>query len=152
MFLLMFAIVYSDMHKFSQKEKRPQYNLNPYPLKGFVLGLLGFSPYILMEVIYLFIKFDDSIANRIRDLALNTLLGPMYSILKIGHESVLSYVIASSVVIVIAGLGYMAGFYGFVLKVYLKKFNKTPPPPNPGDNYKKTGQNVVKGKSTQSKY
>lgn len=46
--IIMFAIValllYSDMWNLAAKEKKPQYDLKPYPMKGLVLGLIGFFP------------------------------------------------------------------------------------------------------------
>jgi len=146
-FLLMSAILYSDMHKLATKEKRPQYNLKPYPLKGLVIGILGFSPFIVVELLYPFIVFNSEVANRIKHLALNTLLSPMYTVLKLGHEYPQSYAIASMVVPIIAALGYAAGFYGFELSVYMKKFKKAPLPES-----KKTGQTAAaKGKSASVK-
>jgi hypothetical protein len=87
----------------------------------------------------------------------------MYSVLKLGHESVISYIIASLIVPVIAGIGYLAGFYGFELSIYMKKFKKAPPVVIQNKNkatqnkatqnkYGKTSQNSVKGTSVQGKY
>src|SRR5690554_1542045 len=50
MFSIMALILYSDMWSLAVKEKKPQYNLNPYPAKGFVLGLIGFFPIIIILI------------------------------------------------------------------------------------------------------
>jgi len=120
-FLLMFAIIYSDIKRLAAKEKRPQYNLNPYPLKGLIYGLLGFSPLIFLELIYPLIVFEDSTLMRIKEIILNTLLGPLYWLLKITGETAAGYAAVSAVVPAISMLAYLAGYYGFELGKYIKK-------------------------------
>jgi amino acid transporter len=115
-FLLMFLIVYFDMKKLAEKEKRPQYDLNPYPLKGFLYGLLGFSPIILIEIVFLLIKFSDPVMDRIKELGVKTLLGPVYFVIRFAGGGVPGYFLASVLVPVIAMLGYLAGYYGFETK------------------------------------
>lgn len=120
-FLLMFSIIYTDMKQLAVKEKRPQYNLKPYPIKGLVLGTLGFLPFILMQFIYPFINFNQQTADRLKELVLKTMLAPMYFILRLGGNSIAAYIIASLAVPIIAMLGYMAGYYGFELMAGLRK-------------------------------
>lgn len=120
-FLLMFSITYSDLKSIAKREKRPQYNLNPYPLKGLVIGIIGFLPFIVLELIYPFIVFDNTTANRIKELALKTLLGPVFFSIRFTGGNTISYVIASLIVPVIAMLGYMAGYYDFYLSSPLRK-------------------------------
>ena len=55
-FLLLYFMVYSDLKKLAIKEKRPQYNLKPYPLKGLILGFIGFLPLIIIHLLYLRIR------------------------------------------------------------------------------------------------
>lgn len=119
-FLLLFAIIYSDFSRLGKKEKRPQYGIKAYPVKGLVYGLIGFSPIILIEAIYPFIKFDDEILIRIKEIILDVILGPVYFVLRTGNKSVISYICASLIVPVIAMLSYMAGYYGFKLRDYIK--------------------------------
>lgn len=115
-FLLLFLIIYSDMKKLAIKEKRPQYNLDPYPFKGFVYGAIGFLPFIAIQMIYPFLNFNDALFDRIKYLALNTLLGPLFVFIKLGGKTALSHIAASSLVPIVSMLGYMAGFYGFELR------------------------------------
>lgn len=123
-FLMMFLIIYSDLNKLAMKEKRPQYNLNPYPLKGFIFGLIGFSPFILLELIYPLINLNDDVLERIKHLALNTLLGPLYWVLRIFGSTTGAYIAVSLLVPLIAMLGYLSGHYGFKLKGLFKKDTK----------------------------
>lgn len=116
MFLLLAAMVYSDMERLALKEKRPQYNLNPYLMKGLVYGLIGMIPFAVLEIIYPLINLGDPILERMKHLALNTLLGPLYGFIKLGNESAVAYVLALFIVPVIAMLGYMAGLKGFKLR------------------------------------
>ena len=115
LFVLMFLIIYSDMRKLAVKERKPQYNLNPYPFKGLVLGLIGFSPLILLELVYPLLIFGSEPLNRVKHLVLNTLMGPLYFVVRLGNGSVWAYAAASLVVPVIAMLAYLAGYYGFEL-------------------------------------
>jgi hypothetical protein len=124
MFLMAFAIIYSDMRRLAEKEKKPQYDLHPYPLKGFVYGILGFSPIALLEIISIFLVFESQFANRIRELAVNTLMGPLFFIVKAFNEKPLGYILASLAIPIIAMFGYLAGLYGFSFSKYLKKSKK----------------------------
>jgi hypothetical protein len=121
MFVLAALIIYSDMKKLAQKEKRPQYELNPYPLKGLVYGLLGFSPIILLEVVGAIIVLPTEFAERIKHLLINTLMGPPYFIIRLTGEAVWGYALASLTIPVLAMLGYLAGFYGIELSRKKKK-------------------------------
>lgn len=124
LFLLGFAIVYSDMKRLAEKEKKPQYDLNPYPLKGLVYGLVGFAPVALLELVSVFLVFENQFAARIEEIALNTLMGPLFFIIKAFDESFIGYAIATIVFPIISMLGYLAGIYGFSIKKYTKKGEK----------------------------
>ena len=112
-FLLLYAMLYSDLRKLAVKEKRPQYNLNPYPVKGLVLGLIGFLPLIVIQLIYPLIVFNDPVANRIKELVLKTLMGPVYFMVRLAGGTTVGYVVASLLVPLVSMFAYMAGFYGF---------------------------------------
>lgn len=124
LFLMMFAIIYSDMKRLADKEKKPQNDLHPYPLKGLVYGIIGFSPIALLELVSIFLVFESQLANRIRELAVNSLMGPLFFIIKAFSERPEGYILASLAVPVIAMFGYLAGLYGFSFGKYLKKSDK----------------------------
>lgn len=134
-FVLMVSLMYTDMKKLARKEKRPQYNLNPYPLKGFVLGIIGFLPVIILEIVYIFLNFNSEVKNRVAELALKAILGPVYIFVRLAGGTTFGYVLASLVVPIVAMLGYMAGYYGFELR-------KTKLTQNPADN--KTNEKIAK--------
>lgn len=135
MFVIAFFIIYSDMKGLALKEKKPQYELKPYPLKGFIYGLIGFIPIILLEVLSVVIQFKDQSANHLKHIFINILMGPPYFIIRYLGERPLGYILATLVIPIVAMLGYMAGYYGFKIgtvfgkkdvKPVEKSFTKSP--------------------------
>ena len=124
LFLLAFFIIYSDTKRVGIKEKRPQYDLKPYPLKGFVYGLVGFIPVALLEIVSVFLVFDAEYANNIKRVALNALMGPLFFIIKAFGKQPLGYVLATLAVPVVSMLGYLAGYYNFNIIKRIKKEDK----------------------------
>lgn len=151
--LLIFAfgafIVYADMKTVAAKEKKPQYELNPYPLKGLVYGLLGFAPIALLELVSVFIRFSAGEYDRLEHVVLNVLMGPLYFMIRLFGEAPLGYVLASLLVPILAMIGYLSGYYGFEINKKKKEqyasqqaaFKKSPWNPS----------NTVKGKSNGKK-
>lgn len=137
-FLLCYALIYSDMKKLAIKERKPQYKLKPYPVKGFVYGIIGFLPFIILEITYLFIIFDDSVLNRIKHALLNTVMGPLYWCIKLFSSSFIGYAVATSIVPVIAGFAYMMGYFGWKFPGIPHKARK---PEKPGNG---TNKNLYK--------
>jgi len=125
-FLFVFFLVYSDMKKLAEKEKKPQYELNPYPLKGLVYGALGFLPIAVLELISVFIVFEDKMVDHLKHVAVNVLMGPLYFIIRILGEKPLGYILASLVIPLLAMLGYMAGYFGVSPFKFLKKTDAKP--------------------------
>lgn len=123
-FLVMFTTIYSDMKKLAVKEKRPQYNIKHYPFKGFILGLMGILPIIFIELAYPLVFFNNAVSDRIKHVVLNTLLGPLYTFISAGNETVTAYAVSTAIVPLIAMLGYLAGYYSFDISIYFKKSSK----------------------------
>jgi hypothetical protein len=119
-FVLMFAISYSDMGRLAIKEKRPQYGIPNYPLKGLVYGIAGFLPVILLVIIIPLIPLHVAglDAERLKHVAVNTVLSPLYWLLKLGGESRAAYISSCFVVPVISMLGYFAGHQEFELRKF----------------------------------
>jgi len=140
-FIITFFLIYSDMKALAIKEKKPQYELKSYPLKGLVYGLFSIIPVVLITGVLSLLRFDSVTADRIRHLAINTLLGPMYFIIGWMKESLLGYAAAILVIPVLAMLGYLAGYFGInIMKTVFKKkyqvqekgFTKSPWNPTAG--------------------
>lgn len=119
-FLIMLLVLYADFHHLAVKEKRPQYDLKPYPLKGFVYGFISIIPMGLLGLLYVTLTFSDPILDRMKHLVFNCLVGPEYWLVKLGNETALAYVGAVLLIPVITGLSYLAGNLG----IYLKKSNR----------------------------
>jgi hypothetical protein len=126
-FLILFLAIYSDIKRLATIEKRPQYDLKPYPLKGLVIGIIGFLPVVLIEVIYPLIHIEDLVFKRIAHAALNTVMGPLYFIIRLGGGTTMSYVLASMVVPVLSMLSYMAGYYNIDMGKLFRRKKKQPP-------------------------
>ncbi|MGE5613858.1 MAG: hypothetical protein ACM3XR_05580 [Bacillota bacterium] len=123
MFLLASFIIYVEMKDQGIKEKKPQNNMNPYPLKGAVYGLIGIVPLLLVFAVALAIPVADQTMNNIRHIAVNAFLGPLYFFFKLFNESLLGYVASIMLLPVISTLGYLTGYFGFNLKssIFKKK-------------------------------
>jgi hypothetical protein len=111
LFLLMFLIIYSDMKSLAVKEKRPQNEMNPYPLKGLAYGLIGTAPIALIIGAASVISFGDQSLDRIKHVVINCLLGPMYFLIRWLSESPAGYAAGILLLPLIAMLGYLAGYY-----------------------------------------
>ena len=118
--LMLLPILYADNHKLAVKEKRPQYDLHPYPMKGFVYALISMIPFVVIGVLYPILTFSEPLFERMKHLIFNCLIGPVYWIAKLGNESTIAYILALAVIPVISGFSYLAGNLGF----YFKKNNK----------------------------
>lgn len=153
-FLFTFFLIYSDMKALAIKEKKPQYELKPYPMKGLVYGLVASIPVIIVTGVLSLLHFEDSVVDRIIHIVINTLLGPMYFIIGWMKESVFGYAAAILVIPILAMLGYLAGHFDInILKTIFKKKNVvqekgfTKSPWNPTVDQKKTGKKKKKSSS-----
>ncbi len=124
-FLLMALITYSDMKALAFKEKRPQYSetMMPYPWKGIVLGLIGFVPFIIIEIVLFSFTFGE-VLEVLKPALIKGLLGPIYFFISIADNGALGYIIANLAIPVISLLGYLAGHYDYDLGVKFKKYFK----------------------------
>lgn len=123
MFLLMFLMMYSNMRDMAFREKRPQYNINPPPYKGFLYGTIGVLPILLVQLLYYIISVPEGYLT-IKRRVLQALAGPLYWIAKLISNEVWAYHLVLLIIPVIAGLGYMAGFHDFYIMRKIKILNK----------------------------
>ena len=120
-FLFLFFIVYSETKNLAVKEKRPQNEMNPYPLKGLVYGLIATIPVAAIVGVAALVHFADQYAERIKHLVINSLLGPMYFVIRFLNESVAGYIAGMLLLPLVAMLGYLAGYYGINIMDRFKK-------------------------------
>lgn len=130
-YCLMFTIIYADMKEIATKEKRPFSTIKPYPFKGFVVGLIGFLPFILLEIGMLVLVQYSGVTGRLRVILLDMVLAPLYPFIKLCGGSIFGYILAVLMFPVTCMLGYLAGFYRFELTEWIKKIwyrGNVPPP------------------------
>ena len=156
LFIFLFFLLYTDMKALAVKEKRPQYDLHPYPLKGLVYGALGTLPVAVVVAVASLIRLQNDIIQHMKHVAINVFLGPMYFVIRWLHESPAGYAAAILLLPVIAMLGYLAGYYGFNIMDKVKKkkpepekkFTKSPWNPSNASG-KGTGKRKKKEKNFQ---
>jgi hypothetical protein len=98
-------IVYSDFNSLALKERKPGNNTVNYPLKGFLMGFLGFSPIILISLLLNFIDIGSTTGNQIKLAILKVITGPIFGFLSANLLLLLIIPIA-------AGAAYLSGYYG----------------------------------------
>ncbi len=124
MFFLAVSSIFMEMNSIGVREKKPEYRVNGYPLKGLVYGVIGFLPVFIIFLIVRQLPLGSPFLNQIRHLALNAILAPTFLLIKLGRESSASYFYASAVVPVTAALGYLLGYLGIEVEMKKKQINK----------------------------
>jgi len=118
-FLLMVPTIYIEMSKLAFKEKRPQYNINPSPFKGFYYGFIGVVPLILILIVLFSLRLPEDFSTLHKRLY-QGFSGPLYWFAKsIGNKPV-HYAISYVLLILMAGLGYYAGHKDFYLIAFIR--------------------------------
>ncbi len=127
LFVFIGFLTYTDMKELAVMEKKPQYELDPKPWKGFVMGLIAIVPLVIIESVLASLHFGTDTAERIRHLAINGFLGPMYFIIRLFNESIVGYIAAILLLPAIAGLGYLLGYHGINIMKKIKKKEQVQP-------------------------
>jgi len=124
-FIFLFFVLYIDQKELATKEKKPVYDLHPYPLKGLVYGLIGAVPLAVVTAVFkIFVQFQTEIGENIKRVIINGLFGPLLFIIKWCNEAVPAYFAAILLIPLISAFGYIAGYYGINIKE--KIFGKKP--------------------------
>lgn len=119
-FIILFYTVYVDMRNIAFKEKRPQYNITPPSYKGFLYGLMGIIPLVVIQIILILIKVPTEYETLHRRLY-QGFGGPLYWISRLLGDQPMHYVISFAGLAIIAGVGYFAGFKDFYLLSFIKQ-------------------------------
>lgn len=153
-FIFLFFILYTDQKELAVKEKKPVYDLHPYPLKGLVYGLIGAVPLAVVTAVFkIFVQFQTDIGENIKRVIINGLFGPILFIIKWCNDAVFAYFAALLLIPLITALGYIAGYYGINVKekilgkkpVEEKGFTKSPWNPSLNENKPKKKKKKKKG-------
>lgn len=119
-FLFMTVMMYTDMRDTAFREKRPQYNINPPPYKGFMYGIIGALPILLVQLVYYLVSVPEELLVFKRRV-LQAFTAPLYWIARMITHDEWAYHAVLVIIPVIAGLGYLAGFYDFYIVKRIKK-------------------------------
>jgi hypothetical protein len=129
---LLYLVIWSELYEYGRKEKKPMYNLDPSPHKGFLIGILGVLPfYILAMAAFLFnhLKAEElKFTPELIDIINNAFLSPVYFLIVIFGGSTTGYFLGTVSVPVVCYLAYLLGHKG-ITKNGIKKqvkniFNK----------------------------
>jgi hypothetical protein len=123
--VILALLIYPYMKNLAIKETKPYIQKRPHPLKGLTYGVMAFMPVILIELLYPLVSFDSDELMKLKLGILKVLLCPVYWIVNLFGDTALSYILASSVVPLIAMLGYLGGFYGIDLGKYFIRAKKS---------------------------
>lgn len=119
-FLILFYTVYVDMRIMAFKEKRPQYEINPSPFKGLLYGAIGSVPLVVIQVIIMLIKVPEEWATFQKRLY-QSLGSPLYWLSRTFGNAPIHYLLSFVAVVLIAGIGYYAGYKEFYLVSFINK-------------------------------
>ncbi len=113
LFLILFALLYRDMFDVATRERRPQYEINPTPVRGLLLGLAGLTPVWLVQGIIALLPVSGNETFRTRLVQAASV--PLYWLASlIGGQPIL-YTVLLPLVAAMAFLGYWAGLKDFFL-------------------------------------
>lgn len=111
-FIMLMMMVYSRMKQVAQKEVIPQYDLHPFPLKGFVYGLTAMIPHFIVAFLNSVLVFKNEILNGRKLLVVKIFFGPIHAFVELTGDTPLSFYLVCLVIPIIAGAGYLGGYYG----------------------------------------
>lgn len=118
--LLTVMAIYVEMRTTAFKEKRPQYGINPSPFKGFIYGLIGIVPYLLIEIIILLVQVPTDLET-LKLRLFQGVASPLYWLARLMGNKIPYYFIAWLFVVLIAALGYYAGYREFYVMAWIRQ-------------------------------
>lgn len=141
LFLLLFLLLYRDMFDIAVRERRPQYNINPGPVRGLLLGLTGLVPIWVIEGVIALVRIGDNEIFQIR--LIQAVSVPLYWLAALVNGQPSLYPFLLLLVAGMAFLGYWAGLRDFFLmqRIYKligytpKKRVRKPRPRNTGKGF-----------------
>jgi amino acid transporter len=122
-FLFLLSMLYSGMSDVAFREKRPQYNINPPPYKGFLYGIVGTIPLFIIQLLYYIISVPEDLLL-IKRRVLQAFTGPLYWLASLISQEVWAYHLVLLIIPIITGLGYLAGHHEFYISKKIKLFDK----------------------------
>ncbi len=111
-FVFTVIFLYQQMRKIGEYESAHSREKTS-PFKGLLYGIAGFSPYLLLELLYflIFPNLNGTAASIVHAI-FRCGFGPMYFIIRILGYSWYAYAFSSVIIPVVAFLGFASGFTG----------------------------------------
>jgi len=117
LFLGLFSLVYKDLWEIAVRERRPQYEINPKPLRGLLLGLAGISPVALVLIVIAVLPMTGLEILQLR--MLQAVGVPYYWVAKLMDASSpmhrVPFILLPFLTAFMAFIGYWAGLSDFYL-------------------------------------
>ena len=117
-FVFTVIYLYKQMWKTGDIEKRAAGGGEVAITKGLLYGIAGFSPFILVEVLYFLIypAVSGTIIGNVFHGIFRCSFGPMYFIIRLLRYTWYSYLVATLIIPAVAFAGYAAGIMGTGIK------------------------------------
>jgi len=125
-FVFTCIFLYKQMWKAGEVEKRENGDIRPLWFKGLLYGLIGFAPFLLLEILYFLIYpgMDASLGANIFHAVFRCGFGPLYFIIRLLGYTWYSYLISSVIMPVVAFAGFWAGTGGMGIKGFINARRK----------------------------
>lgn len=120
-FIIMVLLIYSELAHLTGVDKRKYGSVKFYD--GAIYALIGIAPIVIIQIVISQLNFNFETIN-FEVLKVNLVKGfvaPMLFIVKLAHYSLLGYILSWSTIVLIAFLGYFAGYKGFDLSEFTRK-------------------------------
>lgn len=117
MFMFLCSFMFAKLRKLGVYENKETTLIKATPFKGLLYGIIGFSPFIIIELIHTLIYIPNkSFALTAFHGVVRCLYGPMYFIIRGLNYTWYATIIAMLIVPLISFIGYIIGYYDLSLK------------------------------------
>lgn len=120
-FVFTWIFLYKQMWKEGELETRENNGSRPSWYKGLVYGILGFSPLLILEIIYFLVypEMEASLSANFFHAAFRCGFGPMYFLIRLLNYKWYSFLISSIIIPLIAWAGFYFGSNGTGIKNFI---------------------------------
>ena len=125
-FIFTCIFLYKQMWKEGERETRENGNEKPKWYKGLQYAIVGFSPFLVLEIIYFAIYpgLEATLGANILHAVFRCGFGPMYFMIRLLGYTWYSYLIASIIIPLIAFWGFLSGIGGTGIKSFISAKRK----------------------------
>jgi len=125
-FIFTCIFLYKQMWKEGERETRENGNKKPKWHKGLQYAIVGFSPFLVLEIIYFAIYpgVEATFGTNILHAVFRCGFGPMYFMIRLLGYTWYSYLLASIIIPFIAFWGFLLGIGGTGIKSFISAKRK----------------------------